>query len=308
MPLLKNPSRIQLDDILLVARFPPWGDVAVPYALGLAREHQALMQVVHAMPTHASQKVMHVPQGGAFRRSWRELVFDAGARQRVIDDDIMATRLGHMTGQHDFDLVIASYGGRPGTNGEVAGNALEPVFRAADCPVMMIGPAVESDFAPRTEPATILHATDFSPHALAAAQHAFSWAQEYQSWITLLHVIEGIDGWSEHGRERLEKPFRGWLRELVPAEVPVWCEVDYHIEFGKPAHRIVEAAERLHADLIVIGLMGMDAVAQGSPGATALQVISNAPCPVLLVRDYMKKTVAQPIAPDHHAGAAVIAA
>src|SRR5579872_4083016 len=106
MPLLKNPSRLQLDDILLVARFPPWADVAVPYALGLAREHQARMQVVHAMPTHASQKVTHVPQGGAFRQSWREVVLEGGARPSVIDDDITAARLGDMTGQHDFDLAI----------------------------------------------------------------------------------------------------------------------------------------------------------------------------------------------------------
>ncbi len=308
MQLLENPSRLQLDDVLLIAQFPPWADVAVPYALALAREHRARMQVVHAMPTHASQKVTHVPQGGAFRQSWREVVLEGGARPSVIDDDITAARLGDMTGQHDFDLAIVSYGGTSRRSEGLVGKALEHVLDATDCPVMVIGPAVDTEQVPRSEPATIVHATDFSPQALAAAQHAFSWSQEYQSWISLLHVVEGIGAWTEHERERLEEPFRYWLQELVPAELPIWCEVEYRVEFGRPADKIVATAERLHADLIVIGLTGMDALAQNRPGETALQVIANAPCPVLVVRDYMKTTATRPVADDRQPGAAVMAA
>lgn len=308
MQLLENPSRVQLNDVLLIAQFPPWADVAVPYALELAREHRARMQVVHAMPTHGSQKVTHVPQGGAFRRSWREVVFDAAARPAVLDDGRMAVRLDDMTGQHDFDLAIVSYGGTSRGSEGVVGKALEHVLDATDCPLMVIGPAVDTERVPRPEPATIVHATDFSPQALAAAQHAFSWSQEYQSWITLLHVIEGVGAWTEHERERLEGPFRQWLRELVPAELPIWSEVEYRVEFGRPADKIVATAERLHADLLVIGLTGMDAVAQNRPGATALQVISNAPCPVLVVRDYMKTTATKPVADDRQRGAVGIAA
>lgn len=308
MQLSENPSRLQLNDVLLIARFPPWADVAVPYALELAREHRARMQVVHAMPTHASQKVTHVPQGGAFRRSWRDVVLDAGARPAVIDYDTTAARLVDMKGQHDFDLAIVSCGETSKGREGVVGKALEQVIDAIDCPLMVIGPAVDTERVPRPEPATIVHATDFSPQALAAAQHAFSWSQEYQSWITLLHVIEGIGAWTEHERERLEGPFRQWLRELVPAELPIWCEVEYRVEFGRPADKIVATAERLHADFIVIGLTGMDSLAQNRPGATALQVISNAPCPVLVVREYMKTTATQPAADDHQRGASGIAA
>ena len=308
MQLLENPSRLQLNDVLLIAQFPPWADVAVPYALELAREHRARMQVVHAMPTHASQTVTHVPQGGAFRRSGREVVLDAGARPPVIDDDITAARLDDMAGQHDFDLAIVSYGGTSRWREGVVGKAVEQVIDATDCPLMVIGPAVDTERVSRPEPATIVHATDFSPQALAAAQHAFSWSQEYQSWITLLHVIEGIGAWTEHEREQLEGPFRQWLRELVPAELPTWCEVEYRVEFGRPADKIVATAERLDADLLVIGLTGMDAVAQNRPGATALQVISNAPCPVLVVREYMKTTAIQAGTDDRKQGAAVSAA
>jgi len=308
MQLLENPSRLQLNDVLLIAQFPPWADVAVPYALELAREHRARMQVVHAMPTHASQKVTHVPQGGASAGRGVRLYSTRMPAPLSSTTDTTAARLDDMTGQHDFDLAIVSYGGTSRGSEEVVGKALEHVLDATDCPLMVVGPAVDTERVPRSEPATIVHATDFSPQALAAAQHAFSWSQEYQSWITLLHVIEGIGAWTEHERERLEGPFRQWLRELVPAELPIWCEVEYRVEFGRPADKIVATAERLHADLLVIGLTGMDAGAQNRPGATALQVISNAPCPVLVVREYMKTTALQLVTDDHQGGAAGIAA
>lgn len=64
MQLVEKPSRVQLHQILLVTEYPPWADVAVPYALGLAREHRARMQVVHQVPPHGSQKLMHLPRGG----------------------------------------------------------------------------------------------------------------------------------------------------------------------------------------------------------------------------------------------------
>ena len=294
MQLLDNPPRIQLDKILLVAEYPPWADVAVPYALGLAREHRARMHVAHPIATDKMPKLTQAPHGDAFRRSWRDLVFEAAARQVVTDREMLPTRLQEMAKQHDFDLIVVSIGRDENKGKRAISEALEHIFDGATCPVMVIGPSVASELPPRTEPATILHATDFSPHALAATQHTFSWAQEYQSWVTLLHVIDGVGAWTEHERARLEEPFRQWMQELVPDELPIWCEVEHRVEFGNPANRIVHAAEELHADLIVIGLTGMDGAAQNSPGATALQVASEAPCPVLLVRDYMKKMAAQP--------------
>jgi len=301
MLLLEKPSRIQLEKILLVTDYPPWADVAVPYTLGLAREHGARMHVVHPVTTHTFQKLTQVPQGGAFRESWRDLVFEVAARQVAVDTDFMSARLRELADRHDFDLIVVSVGRAETSSNRALGNTLEHVLSSGDCPVMVIGPAVESGVPVRAEPATILHATDFSPHALAAAQHAFSWAQEYQSWITLLHVVDGVGAWTESERERLERPFRAWMEELIPAELPVWCEVDPRVEFGRPGKKIVQAAEELHADLVVIGLTGMDAVTQDSPGATALEVISRAPCPVLVVRDYMKKRTARPVVRDRRA-------
>src|SRR5512146_1638344 len=297
MQLFENPSRIQLDKILLVPEYPPWSDVAVPYTLGLARDHEARMHVAHPVSTQMLQKLTHVPQGGAFRQSWSDLLFEMSARQVVIDRE-KPVHLRHIAEQDDFDLIVVSFGRGEGAGKRTIIRALEHLFNTVTCPVMVMGPSVAGAVPPRSEPGTILHATDFSPHALAAAQHAFSWALEYQSWVTLLHVVDGFSTWSEHESARLEEPFRKWMQELVPEELPIWCEVQHRIEFGNPGHRIVQTAEELQADLIVIGMTGMDAVTQNGLGTTALHVISKAHCPVLVVRDYMKKRAAQPAIRD----------
>lgn len=298
MQLSENPVRVQLDKILLVTECPPWADVAVPYALALARDRGAQMHVVHPVSTHMLQKLTDLPQGGAHRQSWRDLVLRAATRQVVVDADVMAAQLRQVAQRHDFDLIVVSVGRAEVSREQALADLLENVFRDASCPVLLIGPAVDSGLPARREPATILYATDFSPHALAAAQHAFSWAQEYQSWVTLLHVIDGIGSWTDVERDRLEAPFRAWMHELVPSELPIWCEIEHRIEFGRPAEKIVATAAELHADLIVVGLTGMDGVTQNTPGSTALEVIAKAPCPVLVVRDSIKHKAARPAARD----------
>ena len=84
---------------------------------------------------------------------------------------------------------------------------------------------------------TIVHATDFSAHALDAGNQALSWAQRYQSWMTLLHVVEGVGASTETERRRIEEPFLRWLAEIMPEEVPIWCEVEHRVRFGEAAVR-----------------------------------------------------------------------
>jgi hypothetical protein len=71
---------------------------------------------------------------------------------------------------------------------------------------------------------------------------------------------------------------------------------------------IVESARELQADLIVLGLSGLDGADATVPGSTALQVIRQAPCPVLVVREYMTKRAPLEIAPDRQSRAALAVA
>ena len=59
------------------------------------------------------------------------------------------------------------------------------------------------------------------------------------------------------------------------------------MEHGEPGAQILATAERCGADLIVLGVRGMDALtklATRIERATAYEVVAHAPCPVLTVR------------------------
>jgi nucleotide-binding universal stress UspA family protein len=56
------------------------------------------------------------------------------------------------------------------------------------------------------------------------------------------------------------------------------------LEVGKPVHTVLDAAERERIDLIVLGSRGRGLVQEVLLGSVSHQVITHAPCPVLVVR------------------------
>ena len=294
MQQLLKPSPIDLENILLVTGAPPWPDLSLPYARELAHTHGARMQVAHLVSAELRSKVteLRARQNGGLASQVSHAKPHAPA---LVDRSGLEQTLLEITAHQNFDLVIASSMiPRPGSAPSL-GQAVEQALSLADSPVLVFGPRVVED-ASKTRPHTIVHAIDFSPQAIAAGEHALSWAQEHLAWLTMLHVVEGIQPRDENARASVAKPFRRWMEELVPAEASLWCEVDHRIEFGDPAEAIVATAREMDAGLIVIGLSGLDGAASHSAGCTARKVMMEAPCPVLVVRDYMVKRAAVPVA------------
>ena len=57
-------------------------------------------------------------------------------------------------------------------------------------------------------------------------------------------------------------------------------QVDYLLREGKPAKIIVEVAQKLSVDLIVMATDGRDSIKDFVTGTITEHVINNAPCPV----------------------------
>lgn len=73
------------------------------------------------------------------------------------------------------------------------------------------------------------------------------------------------------------------LRQMVPQEAELWCEPRYLVERGIPAVKILEAADRQRADLIVLGAQPAKWLATHLNAGTVHKVVSEAKCPVLTV-------------------------
>ncbi len=135
----------------------------------------------------------------------------------------------------------------------------------------------------------ILVATDFSPHAARALEHAVGWARALGATIDVFHVYEAplveltpyhlaiplrvLEGVRDAARERLEE-----LREKGTAE---GVEIAVHLREGNSAEGIAAAAREIGADLIVMGTRGNTGLKHVLLGSVAERTIRLAPCPVL---------------------------
>ena len=134
--------------------------------------------------------------------------------------------------------------------------------------------------------ASVLLATDFGASSLAAAPIAVSLAEEYQSKLTLLHVVEDREANELATPSDFGESAERQLRALVPEEAHLWCEPLFLVQRGRPAEGILDAARRTNADLIVLGVHAPEGVPGASthlPIATVHKVAAQAECPVLTV-------------------------
>ena len=119
---------------------------------------------------------------------------------------------------------------------------------------------------------TVLFPLDQSRQAVETAAVALQLAQQHNSRLVLLSVVEEGDDEAqivqllEQARTRFE-------------QAGVSCEVLERE--GKPAFVIGDVADEINADVIVMGTRGI--TLESDQQSTAARVIQLAPCPVLVV-------------------------
>lgn len=122
----------------------------------------------------------------------------------------------------------------------------------------------------------VLCPTDYSEPAAAALDHALEIAGRYRARVTLLHVCSGPP--AEGDKVRLVRVADA-ARDA--AQIPVPLEVA--LADGDPARSILIEAERLAADLLVMGTHGASGFKRFILGSVTEKVLRQAAAPVLTV-------------------------
>ena len=301
---------ISLKNILFATDFSEASQAALPYAAAIARRYDSQLHIAHIM-SPASYVIPSQPGGPVTIDSIHEAA-RTDVRQRMetlashlktvphhtyVREGEVWESLSDIIRTHEIDLLVVGTHGRTGVKKLLLGSKAEEILRLAPCPVLTVGPKVAGsarltaiggagkDPTPvEISVDQIVYATDFSPESLAAAPFATSLAQEFQSKLTLLHVIEKVSdidcrpGPIDLALQRLEK--------LVPEEARLWCSPRPAVQIGPPADRILQEALGSRADLIVLGVRaasGNLGAATHLPWATAHKVVAHAHCPVLTI-------------------------
>jgi nucleotide-binding universal stress UspA family protein len=299
MKTLEAGKRIALHNILFATDFSPHSNMALPYALAIARQYGAKLYGAHVVPPDdylfvapdvrpAHLQLQEDLQHEAVARLEKQI---RGVPHEALSGvgDIWSV-LSRFIGEHDIDLLVVGTHGRTGAKKLLMGSVAEKIFRQAACPVLSIGPNVSCKPDSEIQFRKILFATDLSEASLAALPYAISLAEEDQAQLALLHVVEhpaaGI-----LDVEAVRANLVSRLQELVPPEAEPWCQVESLVEFGRQfapaAERILEVARDRAADLIVLGVRpthGAMSTITHLGRTTAQHIVALATCPVLTVR------------------------
>lgn len=143
---------------------------------------------------------------------------------------------------------------------------------------------------------TILVPTDFSSCARRAVDYAADLARESNARVVLHHATElplGVQGNERihpegaHEAVRVDEYARAAARAHLEDEaerIGGDVRVVTRAELGSTVQSILQAAEELGADLIVMGTHGRTGLRRGLMGSVAERVVRSAPCPVLTLR------------------------
>jgi nucleotide-binding universal stress UspA family protein len=152
---------------------------------------------------------------------------------------------------------------------------------------------------------TLLYATDLSANAAHAFRHAIAVARRFDARIHILHVLPEVDAAvmnyiaTAMGEERLanlelehkaevkdgirQRLHRFAKEELVDRPEDVGRILDIEVHHGNAVDRILDAADRIGADLIVIGSHGKGRLKYVLLGSVAEKVLRKSERPVLVV-------------------------
>ncbi|MFN7131906.1 MAG: universal stress protein [Myxococcales bacterium] len=198
--------------------------------------------------------------------------------------------------QRHARLVVVGSHGYTGLKRILLGSVAEKVVRHAHCPVLI------AREGPRTS--RVLCATDFSAPAAAAIDAALEAAKVIEGRLTLAHALDFVSMPSVAWANSFPEPMASGLTASVfqpPEEVRSQARADAEqklraelfrrgldgqvlVEEGAPGRALVLAAERMGAELVVVGTAGRTGLARLALGSVAESVARTAHCSVLVAR------------------------
>jgi len=294
MTIVGNQIAVNLDDILFATDFSPSAATAKLYVQALAHRYQSKLRLLHVVDLGAAFKS---PDAGItldiFRRfgeeSLTKLRSELVAPQIYVETVLRegtdpAMEILQAAQNKSTNLLVIGTRGHKGLARLVLGSTAEELIHQAQCPILTIGPAVPPPKLP-VNFQRIVYATDFSPEAAKACVFALSFAQDFGAHLYLCHVLPQQHALDPMNDQELNERFVSALQRLIPDVAREWCEPECVLEQGFAADGILLLAQRVKADLIVLGTRRTSHWYDNFKTGVAFQVISASFCPVLTIRE-----------------------
>ena len=279
----------------------------LPAAAALARAFGAgirLLHIVEAAPPDTIHGQPHLTEGDqaqayldevARRPLFKDLAVEVHVH-RPKEGDVAESVVDHAQ-EFGVDLVVLSTHGKSGLRGFLFGRIALQALQRGTTPVLLINPTT-SAAAPPFTCRTILVPLDGTP-AHEPALPVASWLG--RAWKATLHleiVVPTAGTLSGHEaaagvlmpsatRAILDLAERGaeeYVERLAQALKADGISASSHVSRGEPASSLVEAAEKVGADLVVMASHARGALDAFWSGSLTPKVVEKLRRPILLVR------------------------
>lgn len=250
---VKADQRMSLGKILVLTDFSGVSDLALEYALALARRYDAHIYLTHIVTPEAYQMV----EPGVAEMTYQKLrqaaeqgiadILISGRlrgvpHEVVLEEGTLWPTIECLIQQHEIDLVVTGTHGRGQFKKVILGSVAEEVFRQAGCAVLTVGPNTVKQARDEVELKNILFATDFGRGAAQAAKYAFSLAQEHGARLVVLHVVEAVLAHTEEEERRVRQVNIQRMKQFMPTDSEDWCKVEFRVTFGAAVEEILQEA------------------------------------------------------------------
>ncbi len=298
--------KVDIRTIVCTTDFSDFSNRAVPFGVALAREFGAKLYLCHVIDLSS---VAMYGEGFSDPLMLESKITDYAHHhlQDLIGDTDIAweslTSVGHtadeialIAREKGADLVVSATHGRSGLKRLILGSVTERLMRTLPCPMYIVRSLERDLSAPvmaEMKLKRILVGCDFSTDSDLAVQYGVNLAQEFQTELYLVHVLEPTvykdmltqtAGACDSGREGLRGTLTQKLKGMVPEEARQWCTPETLLLAGHPSEELTKYAVVNDMDLIVLGVRGHSVMESLLVGSTTDRVVRQAPCPVLSVR------------------------
>lgn len=294
MPLIEEPVVVALKKILLATDFSDSSEKAASYARALARRFSSTVEIAHvfdpSVVTSYEEAIVGFPANERHRIANKNL-----SRLR---DDLAASGIktqttlpeGHrpfthilkVAKDHEVDLIVAGTQSKSGVERLILGSTAEQLIRNAECPVLTVGPNCTAHADVPLAFQKIVFATDFSAEAAKAAVYALSFAEDSGAHLYFCYVL-GLETDTAAKKEFLDGAFETAMKRMIPESSYDWCSPEFVVRHGDAAKAVLELADKVHADLIVLGARKASFWLTHIKHGLTPDLLAHARCPVMTV-------------------------
>lgn len=301
-----NPLEFKIERILVPLDFSPASTQALDYAVSMAKQFHAGIDLVHVYPPDEASSV---PGGG-------HLLFEAAETIERLNEELTGIHRKHVrefrpenchirggrpyqeivrvAREIDADLIVLATRGHSGLKHLLLGSTAERVVRNAPCPVLVARKRKQRTKGNREAFAvrTILVPTDFSQCALAGTEYAAFLARKLNATLRLFHAMYPYTNYVFVDRagvrlsglaEAVEETARQEMNALKQMEFLRGLTVKTDLLPGPAVDEICAAAGEPEVDLIVTSTHGRTGLKHALIGSVAEHVVRYAARPVLVV-------------------------